>query len=159
MRDYEYEERGKAGSFGVGLLIGAVAGAVAGILFAPKSGKENREMMAQKAREMKDKFQEKWESGEIQEKARKVFGEVSDRSIQMYREANREMHARVNQMRNMSYDEYKDIVTDVVENVRKGANGTTEQMKKLYEGLIAEWGTVKTKSNGEGRRHAAKDEK
>lgn len=39
-----------------GVAIGAVAGAVAGILFAPKSGKETREDIKKYMHEMKDKI-------------------------------------------------------------------------------------------------------
>lgn len=38
--------------FLVGAAIGAVAGAVAGVLFAPKSGKETRKIIGDKAKEI-----------------------------------------------------------------------------------------------------------
>lgn len=43
------------GDFVAGILIGAVVGAVAGILLAPKSGKETRKDIASYAVKMKDK--------------------------------------------------------------------------------------------------------
>ncbi len=42
------------GDFLAGVVIGAVMGAVAGILFAPASGKETRERIAEKGREVKE---------------------------------------------------------------------------------------------------------
>lgn len=48
----------QAKDFLKGAAIGAVAGAIAGILFAPKSGKETREDIAKFYHEMKDKIAE-----------------------------------------------------------------------------------------------------
>lgn len=48
-----------AGKFALGVLIGAAAGAIVGILTAPKSGKETREDIRRKASEVKDITAEK----------------------------------------------------------------------------------------------------
>ena len=40
--------------FGIGLLAGAVIGGVIALLYAPKSGKETREMLKSKAMETRD---------------------------------------------------------------------------------------------------------
>ena len=54
------EKKGSgAGKFALGALIGAAVGAVAGLLTAPKSGKETREDIKQKAGEVKDAATEK----------------------------------------------------------------------------------------------------
>ena len=42
-------------NFIVGLLAGAAAGAVAGLLLAPKTGKENRQIIAARATEARQK--------------------------------------------------------------------------------------------------------
>lgn len=49
--------------FFLGALVGAVAGAVAGILFAPKSGKETRKMIGNKAKECTEDSEEMLEKG------------------------------------------------------------------------------------------------
>lgn len=46
------------GKFVLGALLGAAAGAVAGILFAPKSGKETRKVIKEKTKEYADKSKE-----------------------------------------------------------------------------------------------------
>lgn len=43
------------GRFSLGLVIGALTGLVAGILSAPKSGKETRDELKKKAEDIKDK--------------------------------------------------------------------------------------------------------
>ena len=44
-----------------GLLIGGLAGAVIGILFAPKSGKETRQELGEKATDLAERMKEEYE--------------------------------------------------------------------------------------------------
>lgn len=46
------------GKYIVGAIIGAAAGAAAGLLFAPKSGKQTRKMIGEKAKEYAEKGKE-----------------------------------------------------------------------------------------------------
>lgn len=46
--------KGKA--FGIGAGIGIAIGAILGLLFAPKPGKETRKMLAEKAKKLKEKI-------------------------------------------------------------------------------------------------------
>lgn len=60
-------------SFAIGFLIGALAGVAVGFLYAPKSGKETREMLREKAGEFKEK------AGEVTEKAKEAALEAGKR--------------------------------------------------------------------------------
>ena len=51
-------ERNGGGGFILGLLMGAVGGFVAGMLFAPKSGEETRAFILDQSREWRDKADE-----------------------------------------------------------------------------------------------------
>jgi len=51
----------KKGKFARGALLGALVGAVAGVLFAPKSGKETRDDIKKKGLEAKDVASDKFE--------------------------------------------------------------------------------------------------
>jgi gas vesicle protein len=49
-------------SFGAGLIIGAAAGAVAGVLFAPDKGTETRKKISDKTKSLKNDLSDKIES-------------------------------------------------------------------------------------------------
>ena len=49
------ERDGGGSSFFIGFLVGILAGAAIGILYAPKPGRETRAMLKEKATEWKDK--------------------------------------------------------------------------------------------------------
>lgn len=61
----------KGGNFIKGVLIGGLVGAVLGILFAPKSGRETREDLADMADELLTKAREEYEVA--LEKSRKTY--------------------------------------------------------------------------------------
>lgn len=48
--------RDSASGFGIGFLAGALVGAALGILFAPRSGKETREIIKEKAQALASKI-------------------------------------------------------------------------------------------------------
>jgi gas vesicle protein len=70
---------GGKGKFILGAAIGAIAGAVAGILFAPKSGKETRKIIGDKAKDYVEKGKEMVEKGTeaTKEKIKEVADTVS----------------------------------------------------------------------------------
>jgi len=67
------------GKFILGAAIGAIAGAAAGILFAPKSGKETRKIIGDKAKEYAEKSKEMLDNGKVatKEKIKEVADTVS----------------------------------------------------------------------------------
>ncbi len=58
-------------SFLTGLLVGAVVGLAIGFLYAPKSGKETREMLKEKAAVLKEK------ASEVVKKVKQTAGEAT----------------------------------------------------------------------------------
>jgi gas vesicle protein len=52
-------DRDNMGALGVGILIGLAIGATVGILFAPQSGRETREMIREKAIDLVESAKEK----------------------------------------------------------------------------------------------------
>lgn len=61
----------KSGDFMAGLVVGGLIGTVIGILYAPKSGRETREEIGQKADELLAKVKEEYEHAV--EKSRKTY--------------------------------------------------------------------------------------
>ena len=68
---------GKAGEFLKGLLVGGAAGIILGILYAPKSGKETREGIGQKAEELLAKTKEDYEKA--LEKSKRTYESALER--------------------------------------------------------------------------------
>jgi gas vesicle protein len=68
------ENSGQGLSMALGFMIGVTAGLAAGVLLAPKSGKETREQIAQKTREGYDRAQSvtKQTVGQAKDKASSV---------------------------------------------------------------------------------------
>jgi gas vesicle protein len=62
----------------IGALFGAAVGVVAGILTAPKSGKETRQDIKDKAEDLKDKAVQK--KDEAMERAEELVGDVKARA-------------------------------------------------------------------------------
>ena len=63
-----------AGKFLAGVIVGGAIGAITGILLAPKSGEETREMLSDTAKEFKDKTDAKVK--DIQDKDEAVVSEL-----------------------------------------------------------------------------------
>ena len=67
----------KKGDFTAGLVVGGLIGAVIGILYAPKSGKETREEIGRKADELLSKAKEEYDRAV--EKSRKAYEATVER--------------------------------------------------------------------------------
>ncbi|MDQ3094189.1 MAG: YtxH domain-containing protein [bacterium] len=66
------------GKVAVGAFLGVVSGLVAGLLFAPKSGKETREDIKTAAGKVVDKVQK--EADDLLDQAKKVEGSLEDKA-------------------------------------------------------------------------------
>ena len=71
-------------SFVTGLLAGAAIGGVIALLYSPKSGKENREMLKQKLEELEKEFENL--KGKAAEKSGKIRKDLADRLAELQRE-------------------------------------------------------------------------
>jgi gas vesicle protein len=65
----------KAKGFGIGLLVGAVIGGVIALLYAPKTGKETRQLVKDKVTEVVDAVKEK--TTEVVDAVKESASEVS----------------------------------------------------------------------------------
>ena len=111
------------GSFLKGLIAGALGGAIAGILLAPKSGEETREDIKKLAVDLKDKTVDTYE---------KARAEV-ERKIKQVKKAGEKIDE----------GKYKRIVAEVVDEFKRGTKVTSSAAKQLGEQLSDDWEMVK----------------
>lgn len=120
-------DEGKTFSFIKGLFIGAIAGAAAGILLAPKSGKET------------------------QEDIKKLAKEYSEKAVDMYTATRKMMQKKLANVKKLGakLDEskYMELVNEVIDEVKQDGVVTAEAAKKLGTQLRNDWDMVKTEFN------------
>ena len=71
-------------SFITGLLAGAAIGGVIALLYSPKSGKENREMLKQKLEDLEKEFENL--KGKAAEKTGQIRKDLAERLAELQRE-------------------------------------------------------------------------
>jgi len=76
-KEDDMDNRSGVGGFAVGLILGAVVGLAVGFLYAPRPGQETREMLREKAKEVREKGAEF--VGRVQEVADDAGKKVRDK--------------------------------------------------------------------------------
>lgn len=113
--DPENEESGGPG-FITGLLVGTAIGAVAALLFAPKSGEEIRHQLKSLAEDQKDTLKNKWDLAK--EKAGDVVNSARDRIDSAAQQASG------------SVDAYAEKAVDKVIQLAEDTKSTVDKFKK-----------------------------
>jgi len=112
-------EKGKYVSFMKGMLVGSFVGALAGILFAPKAGKELRSEFTQKGSEAFKEAERAYSDSRA--KAKAILDEAKYRADQLRKEADRQLTEARQRM--------KEILTDSEEKASQAvASGPIEEM-------------------------------
>jgi gas vesicle protein len=96
------------------LVIGAIAGAIAGILFAPKSGKETRGDLKDTLTQVKDDVASKIADLNIQELTQNAYQAVVNTVLQTYEDAKKLSLDEVRNIRSdldKGYEEIKEAAT------------------------------------------------
>jgi len=107
-----------------GFLVGAVIGAVAGLLLAPQSGEKTREDIKKLALNAKDKSQDKY----LQ--ARK---KVETKLLEI-KEAGKKI----------DLDSYKKLVMQVVDEIKNDSDVTAQTAKEIGVKLNSDWNEIKS---------------
>ena len=82
------DDGGAAGTVIVAFVLGAVAGAAVALLVAPASGEETRRMLAEKAREGREKAGQAAQKGrELWERQRETLSTAFERGKEAYEQA------------------------------------------------------------------------
>lgn len=125
--------------FGLGLLFGAVAGALAGVFLAPKSGKKNREEFLKRAEELKEKLYE----AELDKKIKTFVGEVTDETKKAYFDVKKvtikNLAELQDKIEDIDREKYFKIVKSAVEQVKEKHSVSEEVFAKLKTMLESDW--------------------
>lgn len=112
------------GSFFKGAIFGALAGAAAGLLLAPKSGEETRKELKDKANQLKTQ------------------------ANSMYDDAKKSLNNKLEEVKGLGQSidrtKYLALVTEVVEEAKKEKQFGEAAAKQLGEQLRKDWDKVKT---------------
>lgn len=117
-----------AGAVLAGLLAGAAAGVVLGMLYAPEEGKETRRKIKVKAGDLKDQAVDQY--GKASETVKEKYNEVSAKVKDQYGNISTTFKETANNVANTvkdGYDKYKDQAiaktTDVVKDIETELDG------------------------------------
>ncbi len=117
----------RAGDFLKGLLIGGVIGAVVGILYAPKSGKETREEIGRKAEELMAKAKEEYE--QALEKSRKTY-ETAVSRLKKLEESAREKVGELEAKAGTMVEKGKESLEDNKSRLKRAIDAGVEAFKE-----------------------------
>lgn len=126
-------------------LIGALAGAVGGLLLAPKSGKETRQDISKLAMEISKKM--KMEADETKARVKDVFGKASDETTRKYKEIRTAVVGKIAAVKNagteIDKDKYAKVVDEVVNDFKKDLDATKGGALKIATYLKKDWDKMK----------------
>ena len=124
-------DQNKSSKLGLGMLIGVITGAVAGLFLAPKSGKKLRTDVFKRAKEIRKKI----EDNNVEETVQNIFNEVSDTTITLYNSAKdmlAEKLAEVTEtVSKIDKEKYVKVVNDVISTVKNEKHVAEETLVKL----------------------------
>ena len=110
-------------SFLKGAVLGAIGGAISGILLAPKSGKQTREDI------------------------KKLAEDLGDKAEEVYSNAQKELKTKIENIKKageqIDEEKYKVLVSEVVRNLRTNQEITEKSAEKLGILLRNDWELVK----------------
>ena len=134
---------GKIKRFTVSMAIAAVAGAIAGVLLAPKKGKETRAEVKKKADKLSKAFKET--KTQIEARSKKVFKDAGHQSVGIYTRAKGMVLGEVEAIKDrgeISKADFDRIVDKVVGQVKKEKKVAVPTAKGLATELKKDWGIV-----------------
>jgi gas vesicle protein len=117
----------KSGDFIGGLIVGGLIGAVIGILYAPKSGRETREDLARRADEVMAKAKEEYEIAV--EKGKKAYDATLAR-LKAFEEAAKEKVEEAEDLAERGKESLQEGKTRLKKAIEAGVEAFREEQKK-----------------------------
>lgn len=137
------DDQKKPSKFGLGLLFGTVVGALTAFFFSPRSGPENREIVAKKIKELEKLLEEK----EVDKKVKEIFGEVTDEAKNLYLKAKKwlieELANLKEAAKEINKEKYIKAVDTTMVKVQKEFKKDVRKLEKLKTQLMKEWEKLK----------------
>jgi gas vesicle protein len=129
----------KSSKFGMGVVIGTILGGVAALFLSPTSGKENREMVVAKFKELQKMIEE----AKIEETLREIYGEVTEEGEKMYKVARKEILKRMDELKDrvdeIDKEKYMAIVEDAMEKVQNEVETKADKIAELKKYFMSGW--------------------
>lgn len=140
--------------FGLGLALGAVLGGVAALFLSPKTGEENRKIAKKKLDEWKTRFEGKSRDEIVKE----IFGSVTAEGQKLYDRAQKELNARLDDLKKsadvIDRGKYMAVVKEVMERLKDEKEATKERITKLREFLMDRFEYVEEESKEDAKKMA-----
>ena len=136
----------KKSSFRWGLIIGMISGALGGLFFAPKKGKELRADAKKRYLELRKLMEEKG----VDEKVKKIYGKVTKTTKDHYRQIHKELVLKLSALKEgieaIDKKKYSKIVDEVLTHIKKEPKKTSQKaIAKLRKSLTEDWQLLSTK--------------
>lgn len=135
----------KTGKFFLAGMLGAVAGAVGGLLLAPQSGKKTRREIVELANEIALKIKTKADDTRIQVKD--IYGKYTEEGKAKYLEIKDAVVAKVATIKTageeIDREKYGKVVEDVVADFKEDLEATKSGSTKIINYLKKDWEKIK----------------
>jgi len=133
----------KKSKFGLGLILGSLIGGVTALFFAPKSGKELREDVKKKIKELERLLAEK----ELDKKAKKIMKELSEEAKVWYEKAKawliEELAQLKKEVENINWQDYQKAVAKIITRLKKEAKKEGKEIEVIRKKLLKNWQKMK----------------
>ncbi|MFO0704093.1 MAG: YtxH domain-containing protein [Patescibacteria group bacterium] len=141
----------KSSNFGLGLMLGAIGGALAALFLTPTTGVENRK----KAKELYEELKKQIEEGQWEEKAKELYGDVSEEGKRLYAEVSVEVSKKLEELKDQveefDKEKFRVFVQDTVNEVGTRVKASVPQMEKLVASIMSRFET-ETKKTEKAKR-------
>lgn len=129
----------KSSKLGLGLIMGTIVGAITAFFLSPKSGKENREEVLKKFKELEEWLKEK----EVDVKLKEIYGEASEEGRKLFEFVSREVKVVMDEVKEKIEDfdkeKYEKMIENVMNKAKKETKTTVEKLEKMKKHLLKQW--------------------
>ena len=138
-------ETKKSSKFGLGLIIGSLIGGISALFLTPKTGKELREDVKAKIKELEALLKEK----KVDKKAKKVMEELSAEAKAWYEKAKswliEELASLKKKVDDINWQDYQKSVAKTINRLKKETKNKGKEIEAIRKRLLKEWKKMKAK--------------